>query len=172
LQSVAADSGKQVEPVVRMGSQDDLEPQVRDLVREIAVQLARNAVAHGIESPATRAASGKAPAGRVDVQLVRNEADWTLSVRDDGRGLSAAPVRARLIELGWYTAAQLESFDDKQVIAHIFKPGFSTAQSLSLHAGRGMGLDVVQANVQRLGARMMLSSTPGQFTEFRIRFSG
>jgi two-component system chemotaxis sensor kinase CheA len=93
-------------------------------------------------------------------------------VRDDGRGLAAAPVRARLIELGWYTAAQLESFDDKQVIAHIFKPGFSTAQSLSLHAGRGMGLDVVQANVQRLGARMMLSSTPGQFTEFRIRFSG
>jgi CheY-like chemotaxis protein len=58
------------------------------------------------------------------------------------------------------------------VIAHIFKPGFSTAESLSLHAGRGMGLDVVQANVQRLGARMMLRSTPGQFTEFRIRFSG
>jgi two-component system chemotaxis sensor kinase CheA len=172
LQSVAADSGKQVEPVVRMGSQDDLEPQVRDLVREIAVQLARNAVAHGIESPATRAASAKDVKGRVDVQLVRNETDWTLSVRDDGRGLSAAAVRARLIELGWYTATQLESFDDKQVIAHIFKPGFSTAESLSVHAGRGIGLDVVQANVQRLGARMMLSSTPGQFTEFRIRFTG
>lgn len=172
LQGVAADSGKQVEPVVRMGSQDDLEPQVRDLVREIAVQLARNAVAHGIESPATRAAAGKAPAGRVDVQLLRNETDWTLSVRDDGRGLAAAPVRARLIELGWYSAAQLESFDDKQVIAHIFKPGFSTAEALSVHAGRGIGLDVVQANVQRLGARMMLSSTPGQFTEFRIRFTG
>ncbi|MGE0330907.1 MAG: ATP-binding protein [Ramlibacter sp.] len=172
LQSVAADSGKQVEPVVRMGSQDDLEPQVRDLVREIAVQLARNAVAHGIESPAARAAAGKAAAGRVDVQLLRNETDWTLSVRDDGRGLSAQAVRARLVELGWYSAAQLESFDDKQVIAHIFKPGFSTAESLSMHAGRGIGLDVVQANVQRLGARMMLSSTPGQFTEFRIRFTG
>ncbi len=172
LQNVASDEGKQLEPVVRMGSQDDLEPQVRDLVREIAVQLARNAVAHGIEAPAVRAAAGKAAAGRVDVQLVRNEADWTLSVRDDGRGLAAATVRARLIELGWYTAAQLESFDDKQVIAHIFKPGFSTAGSLSMHAGRGIGLDVVQANVQRLGARMMLSSTPGQFTEFKIRFNG
>jgi chemotaxis protein histidine kinase CheA len=172
LQGVAADSGKQVEPVVRMGSQEDLEPGVRDLLREIAVQLARNAVAHGIESPATRAASGKDAKGRVDVQLVRNETDWTLSVRDDGRGLSAASVRTRLIELGWYTAKQLESFDDKQVIAHIFKPGFSTAESLSIHAGRGIGLDVVQANVQRLGARMMLSSTPGQFTEFKIRFAG
>jgi two-component system chemotaxis sensor kinase CheA len=172
LCDVASESGKQVDPVVRMGSQDDLEPTVRDLVREIAVQLARNAVAHGIEPPATRAASGKEAKGRVDVQLVRNEADWTLSVRDDGRGLAATTVRARLIALGWYTAAQLESYDDKQVIAHIFKPGFSTAESLSMHAGRGIGLDVVQANVQRLGARMMLSSTPGQFTEFKIRFAG
>ena len=145
---------------------------MRDLVREIAVQLARNAVAHGIESPATRAASGKTAHGRVDIQLVRNEADWTLSVRDDGRGLSAPTVRARLIELGWYTPQQLESFDDRQVIAHIFKPGFSTAGALSMHAGRGIGLDVVQANVQRMGARMMLSSTPGQFTEFKIRFTG
>lgn len=172
LRDVASESGKQVDPVVRMGSQDDLEPTVRDLVREVAVQLARNAVAHGIESPATRAASGKEAKGRIDVQLVRNEADWTLSVRDDGRGLAAATVRARLIALGWYTAAQLENFDDKQVIAHIFKPGFSTAGSLTMHAGRGIGLDVVQANVQRLGARMMLSSTPGQFTEFKIRFAG
>jgi two-component system chemotaxis sensor kinase CheA len=82
--------------------------------------------------------------------------------------VSRSRVRARLIELGWYTATQLESFDDKQVIAHIFKPGFSTAESLSAACRPRVGLDVVQANVQRLGARMMLSSTPGQFTEFRI----
>ncbi len=172
LQTVATESGKQVEPVVRMARQDDLEPAVRDLVREIAVQLARNAVAHGVESPATRTTSGKSAPGRVEIQLLRHETDWTLSVRDDGRGLAAPAVRARLVELGWYTAQQLESFNDKQVIAHIFKPGFSTAGALSMHAGRGIGLDVVQANVQRLGARMMLSSTPGQFTEFKIRFTG
>jgi signal transduction histidine kinase len=68
---------------------------VRDLVREIAVQLARNAVAHGIESPATRAASGKDVKGRVDVQLVRNETDWTLSVRDDGCGACQPQPGAR-----------------------------------------------------------------------------
>jgi len=168
---VAASAGKQVQPVVRMGSQTDLEPQVRDLVREIAVQLTRNAVAHGIEPPAQRVVAGKEAAGKVEVQLLRGETDWTLSVRDDGCGLSADRVRRRLVELGWYTAAQLESFDERQVIAHIFKPGFSTAGEVSVHAGRGVGLDVVQANVQRLGARMMLSSTPGQFTEFKIRFN-
>jgi two-component system chemotaxis sensor kinase CheA len=169
--TVAADSGKKVLPQVRMGSHVDLPGEAADLVREIAVQLLRNAVSHGIEAPAIRQASGKPAQGKIELQLVRAETDWILSVRDDGAGLSAARVRARLLQLGWYTAAQLESFDDRQIVSHIFKPGFSTATGVSMHAGRGVGLDVVQANVQRLGGRMTLSSTPGQFTEFRIRFA-
>ncbi len=167
----ASESGKRVKAVVRMGSQGDLEAGPRDLVREIAVQLMRNCVAHGIEPPALRTADGKAPEGRVEVQLLRGENEWTLSVRDDGQGLAAPRIRQKLLDKGWYTAAQLESFDDRQIVAHIFKPGFSTAEQVSMHAGRGVGLDVVQANVQKLGARMMLSSTPGQFTEFKIKFA-
>ena len=92
-------------------------------------------------------------------------------MRDDGAGLSAPRIRRKLLELGWYTAQQLESFDDRQLVAHIFKPGFSTADSLSMHAGRGVGLDLVQSNVQKLGARILLNSTPGEFTEFKIKFS-
>lgn len=168
---VARDSGKQVEASVAMGSLADLEGQPADLVREIAVQLVRNAVAHGIESPAERQRAGKPAAGQVKVQLSRGETEWILSVRDDGAGLSAAKVRRRLLDLGWYTVAQLESFDDRQVVSHIFKPGFSTAGKVGPHAGRGVGLDVVQANVQKLGARMMLGSTPGEHTEFKIRFA-
>ncbi len=170
-QEAAADSGKQVQVAVRMGSQSDLEPAARDLVREIAVQLIRNAVVHGVEPAPERQAMGKEAPGKVQVELVRGETEWTLSVRDDGCGLSATRVRQKLLQLGWYTAEQVESFNDRQVIAHIFKPGFSTAAALTMHAGRGVGLDVVQANVQRLGARMTLTSTPGQFTEFRIKFS-
>lgn len=170
-QAAAAETGKRVEPLVRMGSQSDLEAGARDLVREIAVQLVRNAVAHGIEPPAVRGAGGKAPEGRVEVQLMRGETDWALSVRDDGAGLSAPRIRQKLLDKGWYTPAQLENFSDQQIVAHIFKPGFSTAVGVSMHAGRGVGLDVVQANVQKLGARMTLSSTPGQFTEFKIKFA-
>ncbi len=89
LREAAADTGKQVQAVVRMGSQSDLEPDARDLVREIAVQLARNAVVHGIEAPPERQATGKDAAGKVQVELVRGETEWTLSVRDDGCGIPA-----------------------------------------------------------------------------------
>jgi two-component system, chemotaxis family, sensor kinase CheA len=170
-QDVAVDSGKKVETLVRMGSQSDLEESAGALVREIAVQLLRNAVVHGIESPLLRKAANKPGQGRVEVQLTRSEAEWTLSVRDDGVGLSAARVRQKLLDLRWYTAQQLDSFDDRQIVSHIFKPGFSTAGGVSMHAGRGVGLDLVQANVQKLGARILLSSTPGQFTEFKIKFA-
>jgi signal transduction histidine kinase len=170
-QEVAVDGGKKVQAVVRMGSQSDLDESAGHLLREIAVQLMRNAVVHGVESPMLRRAAGKPEEGHVEVQLTRSETEWALSVKDDGAGLSAQRVRQRLIDLGWYTPAQVDSFDDKQIVAHIFKPGFSTAGGVSMHAGRGVGLDVVQANVQKLGARMQLSSVPGQHTEFKIRFA-
>lgn len=169
---VATDCGKRVNAEVRMASALEIPPAKMDLVREIAIQLLRNAVVHGVEAPATRQAGGKAAEGQVAVTLSRDEGNqWLLTVRDDGAGLNADSVRRRLLELGWYSAEQLQSFSDKQIVAHIFKAGFSTAGAASRHAGRGVGLDLVQANVQSLGARLMLSSTPGQHTEFRVAFS-
>ncbi|MES2954683.1 MAG: ATP-binding protein, partial [Pseudomonadota bacterium] len=164
--------GKRINAAVRIGSAMDLPVEKMDLLREIAIQLVRNAVVHGVEAAPARLAAGKTPEGQVDVNLTRDAAgQWQLSVRDDGAGLNAAPVRRRLLELGWYTAEQLQSFSDKQIVAHIFKPGFSTAAAASPHAGRGVGLDLVQANVQKLGARLLLGSMPGQHTEFKICFA-
>jgi len=170
-ETVARDSGKKVQPGITMGALTDLPPAQADLAREIAVQLLRNAVTHGIEAPATRTAVGKPEVGQVAVQLLRGDTEWILSVRDDGAGLSAPRIRRKLLELGWYTAQQLESFDDRQIVSHIFKPGFSTAAGVSMHAGRGVGLDVVQANIQKLGARLLLGSTPGEHTEFKVKFA-
>ena len=169
---VSADCANRVNAEIRMGSVLDLPADKVGRLREIAVQLVRNAVVHGIETPERRAATGKPPEGQLRVNLTRDEAgEWQLSVRDDGAGLNAQSIRSKLVALNWYTAAQLESFSDKQIVSHIFKPGFSTARETSKHAGRGVGLDLVQANVQSLGARMLLSSVPAQFTEFKIRFS-
>lgn len=168
--NVARDCGKQVQPTIAVNALADMPQPQGDLMREIAVQLLRNAITHGVEAPITRADAGKPETGQVVVRLARSEGEWVLVVRDDGAGLSAPRVRHRLLELGWYTPQQLDSFDDRQLVSHIFRPGFSTAGAVSMHAGRGVGLDVVQANVQKLGARMTLASTPGQFTEFRIRF--
>lgn len=169
---VGTDCGKRVDAEVRMGSAQDMPADKMNLLREIAIQLLRNAVVHGVEVPSVRRAAGKAESGRITVNLTRNEdGQWQLSVRDDGAGLNAADVRRRLLELGWYTPEQLQSFSEQQIVAHIFKPGFSTAGATSRHAGRGVGLDLVQTNVQQLGARLLLSSTPGQHTEFKVSFS-
>ena len=108
----------------------------------------------------------------MSANLTRDEAgEWQLSVRDDGAGLNAERIRRKLVELNWYSPAQLESFSEKQIVSHIFKPGFSTANETTQHAGRGVGLDLVHANVQKLGARLLLSSVPGQHTEFKVRFA-
>ncbi len=170
-EEVGSACGKRVSASVQMDGAPDLPADKLDLLREVAIQLVRNAVVHGVEAPSARTAAGKPPEGQVAVNLARDEGgQWQLSVRDDGAGLNAAKVRSRLQELHWYSAEQLQSFSDKQIVAHIFKPGFSTADTASAHAGRGVGLDLVQANVQKLGARLLLASTPGQHTEFRICF--
>jgi signal transduction histidine kinase len=169
---VGTDCGKRINASVRMSGALDLSEDKMTLVHEIAIQLVRNAVVHGVEAPQTRLASSKAVEGQVQVNLTRDEAgEWQLSVRDDGAGLNAERIRRKLVELNWYSPAQLESFSEKQIVSHIFKPGFSTANEATQHAGRGVGLDLVHANVQKLGARLLLSSVPGQHTEFKIRFA-
>ena len=170
--TVGADCGKRVKAFVRMSSAMDMPVAKMNHIREIALQLVRNAVVHGVETPQTRLASGKPEEGQLQVNLTRDEAnEWQLSVRDDGAGLNSDRIRRQLIELNWYTPEQLESFSEKQIVAHIFKPGFSTAGAAGMHAGRGVGLDLVQVTVQSLGARLLLSSIPGQYTDFKVRFA-
>ncbi len=169
---VSRDCSKYVKATVRMNSALDLPADKVNLVREIAIQLVRNAVVHGVEAPAERLAAQKPREGEVAVNLSRDAAgQWLLSVHDDGAGINTASVRRRLLELKWYSAEQIDAMSDKQIIPYIFKPGFSTSETATRHAGRGVGLDLVQANIQRLGAHLQLSSVPGKHTEFKISFS-
>ncbi len=168
---VGRDCQKTIQASVRMGSVLDLPAHKVNQIRDIAIQLVRNAVVHGVEDPAQRAALGKNATGQLQVNLAREETgEWQLSVRDDGAGLDAKRIRQKLIDLSWYSPEQLESFSDKQIISHIFKPGFSTASFAGQHAGRGVGLDVVQTHVHSMGARLLLSTVPNQYTEFKVRF--
>jgi two-component system, chemotaxis family, sensor kinase CheA len=172
---IARDLGKSVALHVHMPNLLALSASWQQFVKDTSIQLVRNAVAHGIELPSQRTAAGKAVPGQVIVSLSAAEGRWLLTVRDDGIGLSATRIREKLAQLGWYNAAQLQGMDDKTAISHIFKSGFSTASAQgasSLHAGRGVGLDVVQAQAKRLGAQLALGSAPGQFTEFRLKFAG
>ena len=174
---VGSDCKKNVYVTTDTQGLTDLPTYKANQIRDIAVQLVRNAVVHGVEPPAQRSELGKAAAGQLQVALTREDnGEWQLAVCDDGTGINADHIRQKLLDLGWYAPHQLESFSDKQIIAHIFKPGFSTATAVAnrlawKHAGRGVGLDLVQTHVNSLGARLLLSTVPGQFTEFKVRFS-
>jgi HPt (histidine-containing phosphotransfer) domain-containing protein len=169
-QRAALDMGKKVRTRLVLEEGAQTHPRVQDPeLMSLAVQLVRNAVAHGIESPSERSAAGKADTGLITLTLVRCATDeLELRVRDDGQGLKAATVRQRLLDLGWYQPEQLDQFSERQILAHIFKPGFSTAAPGGLHAGRGVGLDAVHEATKRMGAHIRMQTKPGQGSEFGV----
>ena len=174
VKDIARDLGKSAEVQIQMSGLEQLDGHLQQFVKDVSIQLLRNAIVHGIEAPSQRVANGKPVCGQVAVNLVLQEEHWWLTVRDDGAGLSATRIREKLAQTG-YSAAQLQAMNDKTTISHIFKPGFSTASaqgSDGLHAGRGVGLDVVQTQAKTVGALISLVSTPGRFTEFRLKFAG
>lgn len=169
---IALDQDKHVEVEGDLPAFARLPAKVKSSLSEIAVQLARNAVVHGIEAPAERLASNKQDVGHIQLHCAEHpEQGFEFVLRDDGRGLSPERIRAALLRDGHYTEAQLAELTDKQVIMKLFEPGFSTLEQASQDAGRGFGLDVVQASIQKLGGRLLINSRPHGFTEFRIRFA-
>ena len=128
--------------------------------------LLRNAVAHGIETPEVRRAAGKAELGQIILTIVATDNDITLRLQDDGKGLDYAAIRQRASERGLLTAD--EPMENAQLAELIFRPGFSTAVSVSEIAGRGVGLDVVRDEVTQLGGQVAVSGAAGHGSTFEI----
>jgi signal transduction histidine kinase len=165
-ETVARDTGKQARLVVQ-GDLPALPPQSLEVLQTVLPQLVRNAVVHGIEAPAERARAGKAPAGEVRLALTRAE-DGTLVVTlsDDGAGIPLERLRARAAARGG------EAPSEQELINLIFEPHVSTAEQVSEHAGRGVGLALVREKLAAIGARLRVSTAPGQYTRFTLQFGG
>ncbi len=141
----------------------------RSVLEKIAAPLEhmlRNAVAHGLEERDERIARGKPEIGDVTLTLTQESNEVILALADDGGGLNYERIRDRAIATGLLGAD--EPADDERLANMIFTPGFSTATEISQIAGRGVGMDVVKTEVNNLGGRIEISSTPGQGTEFRL----
>ncbi|HET7203315.1 MAG TPA: ATP-binding protein [Steroidobacteraceae bacterium] len=165
-QRIAADHGKSLRLVA--AGLDDVPRAYAKPLRDVLIQLVRNAVVHGIESAAARRAAGKDAAGLLQVQF-RSVADgFELLVQDDGAGVDSEQVRATAVERGLIGAEQAQALDAKGAIALLFRPGFSTRDAQDRDAGRGVGLDLVRRTVQALGGKVGVATTPGKFTRFRI----
>jgi len=169
---IAGSTTKPARLTARLDELASVPAKMRDSLTQIALQLVRNAAVHGVEDATTRAARGKPAEAQIEVEFERDEADQLqLVVRDDGAGLSAERVRARLLALGWFNEAQLADMSTSQIVAQVFKPGFSTVDKADEHAGRGVGLDIVANEVRRLGARLLVSSRAQLGTTFRIKLA-
>ena len=167
-QTIAADESKLVRVQFRNEiAWTDLEP-YQEMMQATLPQLLRNAVVHGIESPEERLRMGKSAEGVVSIQIRRDAAGPILTVRDDGRGLSAEAIRTTLVRSKLLDETQAAALSDHDAVMKIFEPGFSTTEQVSVHAGRGVGLSVVQEVLKALGAKLRVSARPNRFTQFEI----
>lgn len=160
---------KQIDLTFAGVSSENCTAQQIDIVRDIFIQLIRNSAAHGIETVADRVAANKPEIGRIDITLVRegNEAVWTY--RDDGRGFDIEAIRRRAIERELVREGKAAALSDAAVVQYIFQPGFSTAKSTDMTAGRGMGMDIVREKIRGLNGKLELRWKNGQYSKFIIR---
>jgi two-component system chemotaxis sensor kinase CheA len=151
------------------GADEPVDRRLLEALMEPCMQLARNAIAHGIEPPDVRDALGKPREATLTFSASRLGNRLSVAIRDDGAGVDVAAVRARAVETGVVTEVLAEAADDQTLLELLFLPGFSTrGQSPDLLAGRGIGLDITLASVQRLGGSIRLSSRHGLGLEARI----
>jgi chemosensory pili system protein ChpA (sensor histidine kinase/response regulator) len=166
VRQAAAEYGKHAELQV-VGGTAELDRQIMDRMLGPLEHLLRNAVIHGLESPARRAAAGKPDNGRVTVSVRREGAEVVMEVSDDGAGIDLEAVRRKANELGLLRPA--EEFSDAQAAELILRPGFSTAEQLTQGAGRGVGTDAAASEVRRLGGALEIHNQPGIGVTFEIR---
>ena len=159
--------GKDVE-LVLVGEETEIDKTMIEDLSDPIIHLIRNAVDHGIEHPDARAASGKPQKSEVRLEA-RQEGDHILLlVSDDGRGMDPEKLRAKALEKGIITEEEANGMDDRQSFNLIFQPGFSTVEVASDVSGRGVGMDVVRTNIQKLSGSIEIKSVMGKGTTFVI----
>jgi two-component system chemotaxis sensor kinase CheA len=167
VRDVAQHDGKEVEFVMD-GGETELDRSVMDGLNDPLLHLIRNAVNHGIESPATRKKAGKPQKGQVRLSAHRDQDNVIIELTDDGAGISVDKVRAKAIEKGLITAEAAGEFTSDQAVEMLFQPGFSTADKISDISGRGVGLDVVRRSIEALNGTIRVETTPGKGSRFEL----
>jgi chemosensory pili system protein ChpA (sensor histidine kinase/response regulator) len=165
VRQASKETGKQVR-LDLLGGTIEMDRGTLDRLTPAFEHLLRNCVAHGIENPQGRAAAGKDPVGLITVHLRQDGNDVSVDFSDDGTGLDLHAIRKKALNLGLVTAHQ--SLDDQEAANLIFKSGFSTATQVTELAGRGIGMDVVRAEVNALGGRIETSTLSGKGTHIKL----
>jgi two-component system chemotaxis sensor kinase CheA len=151
------------------GGETELDRQVLEMIKDPLTHMIRNSADHGLERPGERLHRGKPETGRIKLSAFQQGGYIVIEVSDDGRGLDPQRIRAKAIENGLATGAELDRLSDVDLYKFIFKAGFSTAQAISGVSGRGVGMDVVRTNIELIGGTVDLKSTSPAGTTFTIK---
>ncbi|QSR25055.1 histidine kinase [Nocardioides aromaticivorans] len=160
--------GREVELVME-GHETELDRSLLEAVKDPLTHLVRNSLDHGIEPPDVRAAAGKPTKGTLSLRAYHESGQVVVEIADDGKGIDPERIAAVALERGVVTRDQLSRMDGREVLGLIFRPGFSTAAAVSNISGRGVGMDVVRTNIERIGGSVDVSSEPGRGTTTRVR---
>ena len=168
VRDLARDLGKRIELKLE-GGETELDRQVLELVKDPFTHLIRNAADHGIETPTERRRAGKSETGLVTLSARQEGGAIVIALADDGRGIDPARIRAAVGRGEFASDAELSAMSEHQLLQFIFHPGFTTAASVTNVSGRGVGLDVVRSNAEKIGGTVEVASSPGCGARFTIK---
>ncbi len=168
VRDLSAELGKQV-MVDLDGGDVELDREMIETIRDPLTHIIRNAIDHGIEPPSARLANGKREIGLLAIAARQSGNTIAIVISDDGHGLDEDRIAAKAIATGLITAAERSAMSRDKILNLIFEPGFSTAEVVSNVSGRGVGLDVVRQNLEKVGGSIKVSSQPGHGTLFTLQ---
>lgn len=168
VRDVAVGCGKEV-TIEMEGKETELDKTIIEAIKDPLTHLVRNAVDHGFELPDARVKSGKPRAGRLVLRAFHEGGQVNIEISDDGAGLNRERIRQKAVERGIVAAEQASRLTDREIFNLIFLPGFSTAEKVTNVSGRGVGMDVVKTNVEKIGGTVDVQSVVGQGTTVRVK---
>jgi len=168
VRDVAVTCGKQVN-IEMEGKETELDKTIIEAIKDPLTHLVRNSVDHGIEHPEDRVKWGKDPAGRLTLRAFHEGGQVNIEISDDGAGLNVERIHQKALERGVITAEQGGRMTEREIFNLIFLPGFSTAEQVTNVSGRGVGMDVVKTNVEKIGGTVDIESTLGRGTTVRVK---
>lgn len=168
VRDLANELGKKIELVMK-GADTELDRQVLELIKDPLTHMVRNSGDHGLEAPEQRRAAGKPEMGRITLNAYHEGGHIIIEIGDDGRGLPAEKIKQKALAQGLATEAEIAGMSEREIQHFIFRAGFSTAAAITSVSGRGVGMDVVKTNVEKIGGTIELRSVEGRGTTFFIK---
>lgn len=168
IRDLSMELGKKIDLDMR-GADTELDRQVLEMIKDPLTHMVRNSGDHGIEKPADRVKAGKPETGKIILEAFHEGGHILIKISDDGKGLALEKIKQKILSNGLATQEELQGMSVQQIQQYIFKAGFSTAEKVTSVSGRGVGMDVVRTNIEKIGGSIEMNSVEGKGSTFTIK---